>query len=279
MRTVAKALRILDLFSEQVPLLGLSDIARITGLDPATGHRMLKVLGQHGFVSQSPDSKKYTLGPTVLRLARAREAIFPVSATFQAIVTTLARKTTETAHASLIAGYQVATVAVCDGLRNNRVHVERGGSVEPHATASGLACLAYGDADFVRHVLEGELPAFTPTTLADADALQGALQKIRARGFSVADRSFDHDVVGIGAPIFGANGKAIGAVAVATPASRMDDEIMARTAGAVVDAALEATASQAGRAPADFLSCRADLRDDDTAGEWVPRRLANSEKR
>jgi DNA-binding IclR family transcriptional regulator len=253
MRTVGKALRILDLFSERTPLLGLSDIARTTGLDRATCHRMLKVLGQHGFVSQSPDTKKYSLGATVLRLARAREAISPVSAALQAIVNALTQRTTETSHASLIAGHQLATVAVCEGLRSNRVHVEHGGRVEPHATASGLACLAFGDTGFVRSVLEGELPAFTPSTLSDADALAREMATIRARGFSVADRSFDQDVVGIAAPIFGADGKAIGAIAVATPASRMDDETRMATGRAVMEAALEATGNQAGRAPADFL--------------------------
>ena len=238
MRTVGKALRILDLFSERTPLLGLSEIARTTGLDRATCHRMLKVLGQHGFVSQSPDTKKYALGATVLRLARAREAISPVSAALQAIVNALTHKTTETSHASLIAGYQLATVAVCDGLRSNRVHVEHGGKVEPHATASGLACLAYGDADFVRAVLDGDLPAYTRTTLASAPALEAELTGIRARGFSVADRSFDQDVVGIAAPIFGADSKAIGAIAVATPASRMDDGVRIATALTVMEAAL-----------------------------------------
>lgn len=253
MRTVGKALRILDLFSERTPLLGLSDIARATGLDRATCHRMLKVLGQHGYVSQSPETKKYSLGATVLRLARAREAISPVSATLQEIVDALTHKTTETSHASLIAGHQLATVAVCDGLRNNRVHVEQGGKLEPHATASGLACLAWGDAAFARTVLEGELPAYTTTTITSPTSLEAEIAATRRRGFSVADRSFDHDVVGIAAPIFGAHAWAIGAIAVATPASRMDERTRMETARAVVEAALEATRTQAGRAPADFL--------------------------
>ena len=56
MRTVSKALRILDLFSEDMPTLTLAEIATLTGLDRATCHRMLKVLDEHGYVTRPPGS-------------------------------------------------------------------------------------------------------------------------------------------------------------------------------------------------------------------------------
>lgn len=240
MKTVAKALTILDLFSEAAPKWGLSEAAEATGIDRATCYRMLKVLERHGYVTKGV-AKKYELGATVLRLARTRERISPVSVTLQAIVNDLARTTEETAHASLVAGRQIATVAVCDGLRPTRVVVDYAGKVELHATATGLACLAFAGEDLLEEALTQPLVAHTAATLTDANALNTEIDRIRRRGYSVADRTFDADVVGVGAPIMGAENLAIGAVAVATPASRMDAARLKQTVQAVTAAAAKAT--------------------------------------
>lgn len=255
MRTVGKALNILDLFTERRPSLSLTEIARATGIDTATCHRMLKVLETHGYVTRTAATKQFSLGATVLRLARTREITMPMSAVLQAVVDALTEKVAETSHASVIAGFQVATVAACAGLRSNRVHVEQGARMELHATATGLACLAYADSAFVEHALATSLTRFTATTVTSARDLKDVLSLTRSRGYSVADCSFDADVVGIGAPFFGPEGNAMGAIAIATPAARMDPLDRTKTALSVMAASMDATARLGGSAPHDFLDC------------------------
>ncbi|ODT12980.1 MULTISPECIES: IclR family transcriptional regulator [unclassified Mesorhizobium] len=255
MRTVAKALTILDLFTEQRPSLSLTEVARATGIDTATCHRMLKVLEGHGYVFRTAATKHYSLGATVLRLARTREMTTPVSATLQAIVDALTETVAETSHASVIAGFQVATVAAREGLRSNRVHVEYGARMELHATATGLACLAYADTAFAEHAFAAPMTRFTATTVTTAQGLREALSLTRSRGYSVADCSFDADVVGVGAPFFNPDGMAMGAIAIATPANRMDKPNLARAAFCVMAAAMDATARLSGTAPRDFIDC------------------------
>jgi DNA-binding IclR family transcriptional regulator len=254
MRTVAKALTILDLFTERRPSLSLTEIARATGIDTATCHRMLKVLETHGYVFRSA-TKHYSLGATVLRLARTREITTPMSATLQSVVDALTAEVAETSHASVIAGFQVATVAACEGMRSNRIHVEYGARMELHATATGLACLAYAEPAFVEHALAAPLTRFTPTTITTPQDFRAAIAATRTRGYSIADCSFDADVVGIGAPFFGAGGNAAGAIAVASPASRMEAPAVIRTALAVMSASLDATMRLGGTAAPDFLDC------------------------
>ena len=72
---VEKALRLLTLFSEQRPELGLSELARLAGYDKATSRRLLVALQRYGLIEQSPGSRRYRLGTTVLQLARIREAV------------------------------------------------------------------------------------------------------------------------------------------------------------------------------------------------------------
>lgn len=253
MRTVGKALTILDLFTEQRPSFSLTEVSQATGIDTATCHRMLKVLERHGYVFRAAASKQYSLGATVLRLARTREITTPMSATLQAVVDALTEKIAETSHASVIAGHQVATVAARDGSRSNRVHVEYGARMELHATATGLACLAYGAAAFVEQALAAPMTRFTSTTVSSTQELEEVLSLTRLRGYSVADGSFDPDVMGVGSPFFNPDGTAMGAIAIATPLSRMDSINLTRTALAVMAAGIEITERLGGTVPADFL--------------------------
>ena len=51
--TVIKALSLLDLFSETAPPLGLTEVARHSGLDKATAHRLLNSLESKGYLDFS----------------------------------------------------------------------------------------------------------------------------------------------------------------------------------------------------------------------------------
>jgi DNA-binding IclR family transcriptional regulator len=137
------------------------------------------------------------------------------------------------------------------------VHVGYGARISPHATATGLACLAYGSREFAEKGLEAPLPSHTPFTTTDADALHILIATFRSQGYSIADRSFDADVIGIGVPFFGPDGLAAGALAAATPAARMNDAALEATVEALAEAALQATTALGGRAADDFLKSTA----------------------
>ena len=81
MGTVGKALELLDLFSRSRPQAGLSELARLAGVNKATCYRMLGEMALHGLVEQVGPSREYRLGPALVRLARVREAAVPMRET------------------------------------------------------------------------------------------------------------------------------------------------------------------------------------------------------
>ena len=101
MKTVDKALGVLDQFSLENREIGLSELARMASLDKAATRRLLVAMAKHGFIEQSAETRKYRLGHGFLRLARIREATVPVSRIAQEVTDWLVGETNETAHVSL----------------------------------------------------------------------------------------------------------------------------------------------------------------------------------
>jgi len=247
MRTVEKALRLLDFFDGQHKEFGLSDLARLARIDKATVLRMLSDMAATGLVEQDPMSRKWRLGAGILRLARLREAAFPVTRLLTPILEELAIQTGETAHASLLSGRDLGTVGVVESNRTTRVHLDAGLVLPLHATASGIAFTAFAHPDLQTQVLERTFSSVTQSTPTSAKAFAVLMEQARTRGYAVADQTFESEVYGIAAPLFGADGYAIGALAVASPSSRVSTQHEADIVAALGPAAHRATVATGGR--------------------------------
>ena len=254
MRTVDKALKLLELFSDRRSEIGLSELARLAKIDKATTHRMATVLANHGLLEQHPDTRAYRLGTGILRLARLREACFPIEEVVAPILRRLADETGETAHASLIAGRQLVAIGSAEPDRGNRVHIEPGLILPFHATASGIAFMAYSDAKLVDKLLARKLKSYTAATELDPAKIRERLDRCIECGYGFSDEGYESDVCSTAAPLFDANGMANGAVTVAAPTSRMNAVLRQSIAKSVVAAAYEITRGLGGKPSELFLA-------------------------
>lgn len=245
---VKRALSLLDLFSESLPEIGLSDAARLSGHDKATVHRLLNTLGQAGLVEQNASTKRYRLGPAVLHLARLREATFPVLAVVQPMLDALSELTGETTHCSLYSNNSLALIATTESKKANRVSMRGSETLPFHATASGLAFLAFAAPDLVARALTLPLTAFTSDTMTKKAEVMAAIEKARLLGYAKVEKSFEADVCGFAAPIFGLDQTAIGAIAVAAPSHRVTPELQGMIAKSLLEMSRELT-RKLGNAP------------------------------
>lgn len=260
--TVVKALMLLEHFSEDEPELGLSELARRSGVDKAAVHRMLGAMAETGLVEQQADSRLYRLGAGVLRLARVRETAFPISSIVQPILDALSAETGETAHASLISGRALANIATCESKKGSRVSLIAGEVLPYHSTASGLAVLAFGGDALLERVLSSSLEAKTRFTVTEASELSARVNLAQQRGFSESDQTNEEDVHGIAAPIFDRTSVACGAVSVSTPSHRMTDAQKQLTICAVLQAASAITDGLGGQRPRKYADLVAPLMSD-----------------
>jgi IclR family acetate operon transcriptional repressor len=218
-----RAVAILDAFSADRSELGVSEIARITGLSRSTVHRLLVTLRRHELVRQLPNSTDYALGPHLLRLAQTAFSHINVQKAARAIMPQLRDECDETV--GLHARLGPTTRTVLDQVESSqplrRTYIEIGMPIPIHQGAPGKVLLAFSSRELQDEILAGELPAATPRTITDPEKLRMELVRTRKNGYAL---SLEERVAGISTvavPVANHTGTVIAALSVTGPSSRL----------------------------------------------------------
>lgn len=240
MGTTSKALSLLNYFTLNQPLMGLSELSRLSGTNKATCFRLMAELIEHGLAEQLSTTKEYRIGPAVLRLAALREATVPTREAAMPLLQALAVDTGETAHMSHLAAGRLVTLAFAySSSHGMKVMMEDADVLPFHATSSGSAVLAFMDAGQVEAVLSQPLAALTDQTPLDVASVRNRMDAARTRGWAETENTYETDVASVAVPLFDAQGAVQGALAVAAPAIRMDAEARAAILRALIGKARE----------------------------------------
>lgn len=130
-----------------------------------------------------------------------------------------------------------------------RVIFDLGEMLPLHATASGLAILAFGPEGIVDIALSGDLSSFAPNTVITRPDIMHLIGQFRTCGYSFSDQYFTKDIVSFGMPFFGPDGEVVGTLAVPVPQSRLSDELKTQILSALRDGCKSITQSGGGIIP------------------------------
>jgi DNA-binding IclR family transcriptional regulator len=219
LRSVANALRTLELLAMAGRPLGVSEVAVRIGVAPSTAHRLLTTLVATGFARQEPD-RRYRVGPAVPRLAAAPLPPPLLRDVARPVLRWLAEASGETVHLAVLDGTAVVTIDHAGGHRAGDVEHVIGARVPAHATAVGLALLAHHPA-VVESVIDGGLERWTASTIADPGTLRRRLADVRRRGHAVNVGGWLEATAGVAAPVILPTGEAIASIGISGPAARL----------------------------------------------------------
>jgi DNA-binding IclR family transcriptional regulator len=255
MGTVGKALDLLDLFTRQQPQAGLSEIARLAGINKATCHRLLTEMESRGLVEQTGPNREYRLGPAVLRLAALRESAVPTRDAAMPVLRALAEETGETAHLSHLVAGRLTTIAFAYSARHGmKVTMDDADFLPFHATASGLAVLAFLPEAEREAILSAPLPRLTDDTETDPVRLRDHVARVRVTGHSETLSSFEADVQGFAVPLFDARGAVTGSLAIAAAAPRLTPDLVAQIPAGLARAGAAITDLWGGTLPPEIAT-------------------------
>jgi IclR family acetate operon transcriptional repressor len=87
----------------------------------------------------------------------------------------------------------------------------------------------------------------TKTSITTPTQLKKRIEEAARQGYARSDQGFETGVVSVAAPIIAANGGAVGAISVTSPAARADEATMARHGAEVRAAAASISAALGGQ--------------------------------
>ncbi|HEV7896704.1 MAG TPA: IclR family transcriptional regulator [Planosporangium sp.] len=223
MRSVERAMRVLDRVADAPGPLAAKDVARDLGLTLPTTYHLLTTLVRSGYLVHLTAEHAYALGHRVDDLARALRRQIAVPAEVERIAAVCHEEARAAAYyAALRDGEMVvAHVAECHDHPRMRL-LDVGFHHLPHATAFGKLMLAALDPDDREDLLERTgTPAVTPRTVTDRLLLRRQLDQVRTAGLAVETDEFQSDLGCMAAPVTDAVGRFVGAVAVSMPTSQL----------------------------------------------------------
>ncbi|GAB2937644.1 allantoin degradation transcriptional regulator AllR [Rhodococcus aerolatus] len=202
----------------------LSELATVSGLPAPTTHRLVRTLVAGGYLRQEP-SRAYVLGPRLVRLGDAASRL--LGSSVRPALASLVELTGETANMAVLEDDRVVYLAQVPSKHSMRMFTEVGRRVHAHCTAVGKALLSQLPEDRVRALLDrAGMPARTPHTITDPDALLAHLDVVRRRGWASDEAEQELGVRCVAVPVAADPTRV--AISVSGPDARFTPEALAR---------------------------------------------------
>lgn len=245
-QSVDHALDILDCISQAGSSVGVSDIARHTGLSKATVHHLLTTLETRRVIIRDPHGASYRLGWALYEWGQQVAAGPDVARVARPYLDELAVATGESVLLGIRDGDSVLYLDRGDARSGFRMVATAGMRSLLHSNASGKILLAAEDPQTVEAYLTDELQRFTPHTITDRDRLLAELARVRAGGVATCWQERELGLCSIAVPIRNHESRTVAALTIAGPAGRVTpDAVVAyvkplRAAAAQIEAQLGA---------------------------------------
>lgn len=220
--SAVRALSVLRALAASTSPQPAESLARALGVPRASLYRLLRELGDEGFVTHYPEERRWGLGIATLELGSAYQRADPLVRLARPLLGDLVDATGATVHLAVLHGNETLYLLVERPRRADALVTGEGVRLPAHLTATGRAVLA----QLSRRQLEALHPhglvrreTAGPRDLRD---LREELERERARGWSSERGLVTEGFASVGAAAFDAAGLPIAAVGVTLAQDRAD---------------------------------------------------------
>ena len=239
-RSVSRAMAILDQFSLERPELTFTEISSGIGLTKSTTHRLLGALRHEEMIEYDPVSRRYRLGLRVFRLGSVVSKTMELATRSDALLEELAEVTGETAFVVVPDGDQSLCIRRFDARSELRVLFLEVGKRQPfNCGAAPRVLLAHFTQPRWDEILAHHVRAMTEHSLVAPAALERDRDEIRARGYAVSREDVTLHACAVGAPVRDHTGQVVAAVSLSGIEQRFGRERLPMLIDAIVTAGLE----------------------------------------
>lgn len=225
-RTVERALAILDCFTETNNNFTLTELSNAIGLSPSTTLRLLTTLEKKHYIFRDPSNLRFYLGFRLAQLSNISFANLDVCRVAKPHLEQLHKKYDESMGIYILNNRSRICVERIECTQALRSVVNVGQSQTLTRGASGRILLSYMPQEEIEELL-AEDPAASPDDL----------KKVREYGYAVSHGERQAGIVSIAAPVFNAAGNVAAALFVSGPDVRFDQYLTNQLITEVVNTA------------------------------------------
>lgn len=221
---VKSAMRVLDmleLFSAETKVLGVTEVARRLGIPKSSAQALLLTLVRRGYLVRQ--GAGYVL-PTEFRsgwVGGLRARLHTIAAP---ILVSMADESQESAFIGVLTGQGlVQYLAKAVSPKEVRYDASLSHLRPIHCTSMGLAIMSHAsEEDLDRWLVPDRLTKVTAHTQTDSEVIRQWLPVIRQQGYAEVKDANVEGASGVSAPIFGPDGRVVAALNLGAPSWRYD---------------------------------------------------------
>jgi len=222
---------------------GLPELAAAMKLHKTTTHRIAHVLESRGLLRRGPDSNRYRLGLHLYDLGCQALDNVNIRDEARPIMTRVAFEVGETTHLAVLDRAEVLYIERIEAQRSLTMGSKLGARNPVYCTALGKAILAFSPEVEIDQALAGcRMQARTKNTITSVLSLKRDLERIRDRGYSIDDEEIEDGIRCISAPVLNPADRAVAAISISGPSSRVTPDRFQIIGKTVMKAAEELSA-------------------------------------
>jgi len=225
LKTVKKALAVLDSFTPDIQSQGVTEIASKLSMPKSTIHALLATLREEGYIIYDPVVKKYSLGFKPLELAgRIRS-----NRDLRDLSLPIMKELSSTCEEDVALNILVEGRRVCIALVESRYFVRQfvpiGKALPLHCSAAGKILMAYLPRREIDVIIKRHgLPRFTPNTITDKKKLMEELHTVTRRGYAESREEYGKDAAALAFPIFNGKGHNVASLSIQSTVNRLTEK-------------------------------------------------------
>lgn len=224
-KSVGRALDIINLISKNRNGLGVTDISKQIDINKSSVYRILSTLVQYGYVDQDKETSCYKIGYKFLEISSKLLDSIDLRSEAQPFLKILENETNEVIHLVVYDQGEVVYIEKLEGTETLRMHSKVGKRAPMHCTSVGKAILAYLPTNVVVDILKTKgMPRHTDKTITDIDEFLRELTKVKQKGYAYDLEENEYGIRCMAVPIFNHLGHVVAAVSISGPTIRMTDE-------------------------------------------------------
>lgn len=225
LRSVARALKVLEVFGEHPHPLSLRDMAQAAGIDKSAAQRIAQTLLTLGYLEKAANDTGLLPGRRLLDRSFDYLRTNPLIERATPVLRSLREATGERVDLSLFDGTSIIFALRLQSKRETFFATLAGRRIPTFLSAGGRACLSRLHDDVARDIItRADRAARTSRTLTDPEAIMQKVVEARSDGYACAVEETMMGEVVIGAAVVRNAGVPLGAVHIAGSLSEWSEQ-------------------------------------------------------